>query len=199
MAISNGAVAAAPCSGFHHAGYDFGGGFCSLNGIVTAACVLLNEGKVKRVGICDLDTHLADGTQDILRTLRLEHAVPHFTLGAKRHRKNQAYDFLIVLPSIVETFAGCDLLIFQAGVDTHIDDELGGGWMTTEQIAARDRIVFQTCKRIGLPVAWCLGGGYQSPLRRILELHDFTMLACAKTFTATPVGIETRGQLNVAV
>jgi acetoin utilization deacetylase AcuC-like enzyme len=192
-AIKNGVAAVAPAAGFHHAGYDFGGGFCSLNALAVAACVLLNEGKAKRVGICDLDTHFADGTEDIIKTLRLEHAVPHFTAGAKWHRKSQAYDFLILLPSIVEAFAGCDVLLYQAGVDCHVDDELGGGWMTTPQMTARDRIVFQTCRRIGLPVSWCLGGGYQSPLRRILNLHDQTMQMCASVFATLPEGIEMAG------
>ena len=30
-------VAVSPTSGFHHAGYDFGGGFCTFNGLMIAA------------------------------------------------------------------------------------------------------------------------------------------------------------------
>ena len=49
-------------------------------------------------------------------------------------------------------------------------------------MAERDRIVFETAHRIGLPVAWNLAGGYQTPLRRVLDIHDNTLRACARVF-----------------
>jgi acetoin utilization deacetylase AcuC-like enzyme len=49
-------VACAPCSGFHHAGYDRGGGFCTFNGLMVTACVLHAQG-CRRVGILDCDEH----------------------------------------------------------------------------------------------------------------------------------------------
>ena len=42
-ALRCGAVAAAPCSGFHHAGYDKAEGFCTFNGLMVTACVLRHE------------------------------------------------------------------------------------------------------------------------------------------------------------
>ena len=36
-ALANGWGAVAPCSGFHHAGYDFAGGFCTFNGLMVTA------------------------------------------------------------------------------------------------------------------------------------------------------------------
>lgn len=93
----------------------------------------------------------------------------------------QAQPFLRVLPKIVEHFAACDLMLYQAGADAHIDDPLGG-WMTDSQLAVRDDIVFQTAKRFKLPIAWCLAGGYLTPLQRTLNIHNGTMLACANAF-----------------
>jgi acetoin utilization deacetylase AcuC-like enzyme len=189
-AIENGLVAVAPCSGFHHAGYLGSGGvtFCSLNGLLTSAAVLLNEGIVKRVGICDLDEHWGNGSDDIIRELRLESQVLHYSAGEKWHQPSQAETFLQILPSIVESFAECDVLLAQLGADPHIADPLGG-WMTTAQLAERDKIVFETARRISLPVAWCLAGGYQTPLRRVLDIHDNTLLACANSFVPkTEVG-----------
>jgi hypothetical protein len=61
----------------------------------------------------------------------------------------------------VRQFADCDVLLYQAGADPHIDDPLGG-WLTDAQLAQRDRLVFETCRELGLPVAWNLAGGYQS-------------------------------------
>lgn len=180
-AIGNGCAAVAPAAGFHHACHDHAGGYCTFNGLMISACVLLHEGIVTRVGILDLDHHYGDGTQDILSELRLESRVLHYSAGAKWHRRSQAKSFLNMLPSLVEEFAGCDVLLAQLAADPHVDDPLGG-WLTTPQLMQRDTIVFQTCKRIGLPIAWCLGGGYLTPLRKTLDIHDGTMLACARTF-----------------
>lgn len=180
-ALANGCVAVAPCSGFHHAGYAGGGGFCTFNGLMVTAAVLLYEGKVARVGILDCDTHYGDGTDAILRKLHLGADVLHYSAGAKWNGPVQAKTFLHTLPSIVESFAACNILLYQAGADPHVDDPLGG-WLTTAQLAERDRIVFETALRIGLPVAWNLAGGYQTPLRRVLDIHDNTMRACTHTF-----------------
>jgi acetoin utilization deacetylase AcuC-like enzyme len=180
-AITNGRVAVAPCSGFHHASHDSCYGFCTFNGLMVTAAVLLHEDHVPRIGILDCDTHHGEGTEDIRRTLHLEAHVPHYTTGANWRKPDQAQEFLRKLLSIVESFSGCDVLLYQAGADPHVDDPLGG-WLTTEQLAERDRIVFETAHRIGLPVAWNLAGGYQSPLRRVLDIHDNTLCACAQIF-----------------
>ena len=50
--------------GLHHAGRDYGEGFCIFNDVAAAAAVLLREGK-KRVLILDTDAHQGNGTMDI--------------------------------------------------------------------------------------------------------------------------------------
>ena len=174
-------MAIAPCSGFHHAGHAGGGGFCTFNGLMVSAAVLLDEGRVDQVGILDCDMHYGDGTDAIIEKLHLKSRVLHYTAGAKLNQPSHAKPFLRMLPAIVESFADCDVLIYQAGADPHIDDQLGG-WLTTEELIERDQIVFETAHRIGLPVAWNLAGGYQTPLRRVLDIHDNTLRACAKTY-----------------
>jgi len=67
-------------SGFHHAGYDHGGGFCTFNGLMVAAQLALKAGALK-VGIIDCDAHYGDGTADIIRRLGLEDCVQHYTFG----------------------------------------------------------------------------------------------------------------------
>ena len=54
-----------------------------------------------------------------------------------------------------------------------------GGWLTTQQLHKRDRLVFETAAELRIPVAWNLAGGYQTPLRKVLKIHDNTMQACA--------------------
>jgi acetoin utilization deacetylase AcuC-like enzyme len=175
-------VGVAPVSGFHHACYAEGGGYCTFNGLVVAAQVLRREGLVQRVGILDFDEHYGNGTADIIRQLRLGW-IEHYSAAADWDRPDQASAFLAAIPSILQRFAGCDVLLYQAGADPHIDDPLGG-WLTTEQLRQRDRAVFDACRTRGLPIAWNLAGGYQTPLRRVLDIHDNTMAECLTAFSA---------------
>ena len=69
-AINNGCVAVAPCSGFHHAAYSAGGGFCTFNGLTVTAAALLRDENAVHVGILDCDTHYGDGTDSIIRALK---------------------------------------------------------------------------------------------------------------------------------
>lgn len=178
-ALANGWGAIAPCSGFHHAGYDFAGGYCTFNGLMVTAAVLLAEGKVRKIGILDFDQHWGDGTQDIIDRLHLGSEVVHYS-PSEYSRRTKAEAFLAAIPTILERFAGCDLVLYQAGADPHIEDPLGG-WLTTEQIYRRDRAVFEGLKRLAIPVAWNLAGGYQrdaaGSIRPVLTIHENTMVA----------------------
>ncbi len=77
--------------------------------------------------------------------------------------------------------ADCAVLLYQAGADPHVDDPLGG-WLTTEQLRERDRRVFEAARGAGVPVAWNLAGGYQTPLRNVLDIHDHTLIECAEVY-----------------
>jgi acetoin utilization deacetylase AcuC-like enzyme len=180
-ALGNNAVAVAPCSGFHHAGYYEGEGFCTFNGLMVTAKALLHSGLVERVGILDFDQHYGNGTDDIIRTLNAGAWIKHYTAGAHYHSPDQAEKFLDDIPDILAHMHDCDVILYQAGADPHIDDPFGG-WLTIEQLAERDRIVFEACHNLDIPVAWNLAGGYQSPLRKVLDIHDNTMKACWNVF-----------------
>lgn len=185
-ALSNGRAACAPVSGFHHAGYDFSGGFCTFNGLMVSALVLHQEGLLRRLAILDLDHHWGNGTQDIIDRLKIDW-VEHHSSGGLGVGPRDARPYLRELPALVESWADCDLLIYQAGADAHIDDPLGG-WMTTEQLRERDEIVFSTAARIGLPVAWDLAGGYQKDadggIPAVLQIHRNTVQACVQVHCA---------------
>lgn len=178
-ALDNGRVAIAPVSGFHHARYDEAAAYCTFNGLIITALALIDEGRAKRVGILDCDHHYGDGTQDIMLQLKLADCIQHDTVGGREYLAAQAEPFLSTLGRRVGAFDGCDVLLYQAGADPHINDPLGG-WLTTDQLMRRDRIVFDTAQSVGIPVAWNLAGGYQQPLRRVLDIHDNTLRACWK-------------------
>jgi acetoin utilization deacetylase AcuC-like enzyme len=177
-ALNNGLVACSPTSGFHHAGFESGYGYCTFNGLMVAALALKAEGKVRRVGILDCDQHFGDGTAEIMAALNIDW-IRH--VSQEHWNPEEAGPFIASLPEVVRSFAGCDLLNYQAGADQHIKDPLGG-FLTTAELAERDRIVFSMAKTIDVPVVWNLAGGYQEPLSHVLEIHRNTMAACVEQY-----------------
>lgn len=185
-----GAVACSPTSGFHHAEYDSGGGFCTFNGLMVAAWRLLEEGA-NVVGVLDCDAHYGNGTHDILAHVpALRERVRHYTRGVPSYRSDPAAHLAALEPTLTEwAEAGASVVLYQAGADPHVSDPLGG-LLTSKQLRERDRIVFATCKKLGLPIAWNLAGGYQERagapwperIRPVLDLHDATMRECARVF-----------------
>jgi len=175
-----------PTSGFHHAGYDRGGGYCTFNGLVVTALKLKTEGLATKVGILDCDQHYGNGTDEIIEELGLKW-IDHLTVGARRYTARHAEFFLRSLPDFIRhTFAGCEVILYQAGADPHVDDPLGG-WLTTKQLAERDRIVFETLKDMKVPVAWNFAGGYQKEkdgsIPKVIEIHTNTLLECLKVYS----------------
>jgi acetoin utilization deacetylase AcuC-like enzyme len=135
-----------------------------------------------RIGILDFDQHYGDGTNDIIGRLGIDWIV-HYSAGTEFHNVSQAKDFLTRVPELVASMRGCDVVLYQAGADPHRDDPLGG-WLDTEELAERDYRVFAAAEALGIPVAWNLAGGYQTPLRRVLDIHDNTLLACGRVYAS---------------
>jgi acetoin utilization deacetylase AcuC-like enzyme len=184
-ALNNHQGTVAPCSGFHHAGYDFAGGFCTFNGLMVTVAVLLAEGLVSKVGILDCDQHWGNGTNDIIDRLHLQEQVVHYGPTREFGTPARAEAFLANIQQILDRFRDCDLVLYQAGADPHIDDPLGG-WLTTVQLYQRDRAVLMGLRLLGIPVAWNLAGGYQrdenDSIRPVLDIHDNTLLAFAEAY-----------------
>ena len=63
------------------------------------------------------------------------------------------------LNKAIDACMDCDLVLYQAGADPHVNDPLGGV-LTSQQMSARDRLVFERLGRRAL--VWNLAGGYQS-------------------------------------
>ncbi len=173
-AYREGTTTCSPTSGFHHARYSRGGGFCTFNGLVVAVLALLEAGAEK-VGIMDLDMHYGDGTQDIIEHLNLQDRVEHYTLGGalRRTRSTEAAVLRDVAQHTQQMVREVDVILYQAGADSHIDDPLGGVF-TTEGCRQRDQLVFSTARAGGVPVAWNLAGGYLDPVSEVVALHGIT-------------------------
>ena len=172
--------------GYHHAFADFGSGFCLFNDLYLAAKRVQVRDDCDTVMIIDLDVHQGDGTAKLA-----EHDDSVFTVsvhGEKNfpHRK-QTSDIDIglakgtgddeYLTTLDETlhlaFRQCspDFVIYDAGVDVHINDDLGHLHITTPGVLARDKMVLDMCKQKGLPVACVIGGGYQRDIAALVDVH----------------------------
>ena len=174
-ALEEGGAVSAPVSGFHHAHWARGGGFCTFNGLMVAALALRADTPNLQIGILDYDYHYGDGTEDILRQVGRA-GITHITAGGEWHEGADPLAFLAAIADDLEKLAHCDLVLYQAGADPHIDDPLGG-FLTTTELQRRDEIVFQGLRARSIPVAWNLAGGYQTPLEKVVDIHVRTMRA----------------------
>ncbi|MBN8506909.1 MAG: hypothetical protein J0L58_20780 [Burkholderiales bacterium] len=182
----------APVSGFHHAYWSRGGGYCTFNGLMVAALHVLKQNLADQVFILDCDFHYGDGTEDILQHVqpgqgpvhRLTRRIHHFTAGEHFGRGASSAEFLgwvgDAMFSIKRHPADMrrKLVLYQAGADQHVDDPLGG-LLTTGELQRRDNIVFRYINAYGIPCAWNLAGGYQQEpdgsIPKVLEIHRNTM------------------------
>ncbi len=180
LALTQKSAVAAPVSGFHHARWNEAAAYCTFNGLIVTAMALRAEHPRLRVGILDYDYHYGDGSDDIIDRLGL-HWIIHYTAGKTYLTEHQADAFLNAIPEHVARMANCDVVLYQAGADPHIDDPLGG-FLTTAELAERDRRVFQCLHDRGIPVAWNLAGGYQQPLSKVVAIHKNTYRACKTIF-----------------
>lgn len=180
----HGTVAMSPTSGFHHSGYTYCHGFCTFNGLMIAAVLLHEQHGVKKVGIVDFDAHYGDGTTDIIGELDASDYVKHMSFGLMAQvNKGMNFDLWLdgLEEELVTVMGDCDIWLYQAGADPHIDDPLGG-YLTSAQMRRRDNIVFKAARRLNKPLAWNLAGGYQTPLYKVLDIHQGTLEACLENY-----------------
>jgi len=193
LAMQHG-YAANSAAGSHHALHETGAGYCVFNDLAVASNRLIAEGDARRILIVDLDVHQGDGTASLtagredIFTLSL-HAEKNFPVRKARSSRDvglpdgidddgfmEALD--THLPAILDSFEP-DLVLYQAGVDPHVDDKLGRLSLTDEGLERRDRFVVHHARHRGLPVASALGGGYGDDQRAVAERHARSMLTMA--------------------
>lgn len=174
--------------GSHHADYAGGAGFCVFNDVAVAALTLLNEERVRRIAVIDLDVHHGDGTamifaeepRVITASLHCDDNWPRhkppsdFDLGLSRGTGDAAY-MRAARQLVDETLAWArpDLVFYNAGVDPHEDDRLGLLSLSDDGLKARDRLVARACAEQRIPIAGVLGGGYSKQARAVAMRHTF--------------------------
>jgi acetoin utilization deacetylase AcuC-like enzyme len=187
-------VAASLAGGTHHAGSDWGEGYCLFNDTAVAAREMQARGLVRRVVILDCDVHQGNGTAEIFSG---DESVFTMSIHGERNfplRKHPGSldvpladgtgdeEYLAALePAVAESFARGrpDLVLLIAGADPYADDRLGRLALTKEGLLERDRLVLAAARRAGLPLAIVCGGGYCDEIESIVDIHAATMLLAA--------------------
>lgn len=184
--------------GTHHAFPSFGSGFCIFNDLAIAAQVLLQQDLVKKILIVDLDVHQGDGTAVIFQN---NPAVFTFSMhcDANFPSQKQRSDLDIPLPvglddeGYLQILAQYlpdllsevkpDLVLYDAGVDTHVNDSLGKLALSDRGIYRREMLVLSTCVAMRYPVAAVIGGGYAKDLKSLVYRHSLLHRAAQEVYS----------------
>jgi len=197
MARFTGGIYGSLSSGLHHANDRYGTGFCTINGLVVAAYHALNVGipggansiqPAKRVLIVDYDAHCGGGTHDFLRDAGswadsvdvVDLSTSSFDSYDMSERADDILivnhnetDYMDIVDELLFDLHQYDLILYNAGVDPYPT-------ISFDNLAKRDRIVFDRIREARVPCAFVLAGGYTSSYRTaelLTKAHMNTILA----------------------
>jgi acetoin utilization deacetylase AcuC-like enzyme len=172
--------------GTHHAGTNWGEGFCLLNDQAIAANYLLNKELATSILIIDLDVHQGNGTAQIFEnnpkvfTFSM-HGVNNFPSRKEKSdldiplpdgTVDDEYLSLLkaTLPKLID-WKKPDFIFYLAGADVLASDKLGRLALSKNGCKERDLFVFEQCIKNNVPVQVSMGGGYSPEIRDIVEAH----------------------------
>ena len=185
LALENG-VACHLAGGTHHAFKDCGSGFCVFNDLAYASIALLNQKKVKKILILDLDVHQGDGTASICENIDniftcSIHCKNNFPFDKKNSNLDVPIDdevddvkYINILTKTldqIESNFTPDIVFYDAGVDVHSNDDLGNLNLTDDGIKKRDEIVCEYFKEKKVPLCTVIGGGYSKNRQELASRH----------------------------
>ncbi|WP_229717702.1 histone deacetylase family protein [Parapedobacter defluvii] len=183
--------------GTHHAGYNWGEGFCLLNDQAVAAAYLIHSRICRQVLVVDLDVHQGNGTAQIFAG---EPRVFTFSMHSERNfpfRKERSdvdvglpegtgdEAYLAVLEHQLQAIfprVQPDFVFYQAGVDVLATDKLGKLALTPAGCRRRDELVFEYCRAHKVPLQVSMGGGYSLRIRDIVDAHCQTFKVAARIY-----------------
>lgn len=172
--------------GTHHAGSNWGEGFCLLNDQAIASNYLLNNNLAKRILIIDLDVHQGNGTAEIFanepRVFTFSmHGDKNFPFRKEISDLDIALEdgtedemFLTKLKQALQVIFSKhqpDFVFYLAGVDVLATDKLGKLALSLGACKLRDQLVFEACKIHQVPVQVSMGGGYSEDIKVIVDAH----------------------------
>ena len=196
LALGNG-VACHLAGGTHHAFKDCGSGFCVFNDLAYASIALLNQKKVKKILILDLDVHQGDGTASICENIDniftcSIHCKNNFPFDKKNSNLDVPIDdevndvkYINILTKTldqIESNFKPDIVFYDAGVDVHSNDDLGNLNLTDDGIKKRDEIVCEYFKEKKIPLCTVIGGGYSKNRQELASRHFSIFETVSKTY-----------------
>jgi acetoin utilization protein AcuC len=174
--------------GYHHAGRNYGGGFCIFNDIAVLVEYLRTKHGAKRFLILDYDVHFGNGTSDIYH---LDPSVLYISLHQDPRtiypgtgfvwqigeNKGEGYNVNVPLPpgtsdstylyALNEIFVPLaeefnpEIIIANGGSDPHFADMLGDLSLTVKGFFNLSRLVRETADRVcGGKLVLVPGSGY---------------------------------------
>jgi acetoin utilization deacetylase AcuC-like enzyme len=143
------------------------------------------------IAVIDLDVHQGNGTAAIFKndpsvfTLSL-HGDKNFPFRKEPSDLDVPLADGISDDAYIEALDGAlarlsmlfepQLLIYLAGADPHEGDRLGRLKLTNAGMLARDRMVFDFARRLKIPVAVSMAGGYGINIETTVTVHRQTVL-----------------------
>lgn len=191
LAMSTGA-ALHLSGGYHHAHHEFGSGYCIFNDLLYAATTVLQHNNIDTVLIFDCDVHQGDGSATMSHrhdgviscSIHCKENFParkqssHYDIELPRGTTDDAY-----VETVSQTLAylirlhSPDLILYDAGVDIHQDDDLGHLAISNDGIFARDLAVLSQAKAAKIPIAAVIGGGYSKQALELVLRHSQLFIA----------------------
>jgi len=175
-------------SGFHHAGRNYGGGFCLFNDIAITVEYLREKHGLKRVMIVDYDLHAGNGTSDIFyqdpnvlfvslhqdpRTIypgtgfveQIGHGVGEgYNVNVPLPPQTGDQTYLYALKEIVVPLAEefkPEIVVGNGGSDPHFADVLGNLGITVNGFFNISRTIVGVAEKVcGGKVVLMIGSGY---------------------------------------
>jgi acetoin utilization deacetylase AcuC-like enzyme len=186
--------------GLHHAYADHGEGFCPIHDVAIAIRRLQFDRAIETAMVVDTDVHQGNGTAAIFGgdgnvfTLSIHqqnnypYPKPPSNIDVDLPDKIGDADYLGILEKhLMQAFHEFhpDLLFYLAGADPYCEDQLGGLALTMEGLRRRDALVYEHARRLGVPVAATLAGGYARRVDDTVRIHVGTILAMCDAALAT--------------
>ncbi len=172
--------------GFHHAFPDHGEGFCIFNDTAIALRKLIKEKVIQKAMVVDCDVHQGNGTAFIFSK---EPEIFTFSIhqmdNYPAEKQNSDLDVGLwsgdgdweyiqslkqYIPKIYIDFKP-ELIVYLAGADPYQKDQLGGLKLTKKGLKERDEIVIEEARKLKIPVAILLAGGYAIDIKDTVEIH----------------------------
>jgi len=183
--------------GYHHAFPEHGEGFCALNDVAVAIRTLQHEGAIQTAMTVDCDVHHGNGTAAIfagdstvftfsihqLNNYPFHKPASDLDIHLEDRTRDDAYldELSWALNKSLESFRP-DIIVYLAGADPFKEDQLGGLSLSIHGLRCRDRLVFQAARKMNIPLAVTLAGGYAFDVEDTVRIHCNTLSEAREIF-----------------